>query len=52
MVISGTHGGVLSGYCPSKQSIKMVKDVATGPNLSLTTDHMFILPFLHFGCIQ
>ena len=32
--------------------IKLFRDVATGPNLSLTTDHMCLLHSLDFGCIQ
>ena len=31
---------------------KLFRDVATGPNLSLTTDDMFLLCSLDFGCIQ
>ena len=31
---------------------KLYRDVATGPNLSLTTDHMFLLHFLDFDGIQ
>ena len=34
------------------KSIKLFRDVATGPNLSLTTDHMFLLCSLDFGHIQ
>ena len=33
-------------------SIKLFRDVTTGPNLSLTTDHMILLHSLDFGCIQ
>ena len=31
--------------------IKLLRDVATGPNLSLTTDYMFLLGSLDFGGI-
>ena len=34
------------------KSIKMFRDAPTGPNLSLTTDHMCLSPSLEFGCIQ
>ena len=34
------------------KSIKLFRDVATGPNLSLTTDHMFLMHSLDFGVIQ
>ena len=34
------------------KSIKLFSDVATVPNLSLTTDHMFVLCSLDFGYIQ
>ena len=34
------------------KSIKLLSNVATGPNLSLTTDHMCLLHSLDFGCIQ
>ena len=34
------------------KSIKLFRDVFTGPNLSLTTDHMFLLHSLDFGGIQ
>ena len=34
------------------KSIKPFRDVATGPNLSLTTDHMFLSCFLDFDGIQ
>ena len=34
------------------KSIKLFRDVATGPNLILTTDHMFLLCSLDFGGIQ
>ena len=32
--------------------IKLFRDAATGPNLSLTTDHMCLSCFLDFDCIQ
>ena len=32
--------------------IKLFRDVATGPNLSLTTDHIFLSHSLDFGHIQ
>ena len=34
------------------RSIKLFRDIATGPNLSLTTDHMFLMCSLDFGGIQ
>ena len=34
------------------KSIKLFTDSVTGPNLSLTTDHMCLLHSLDFGCIQ
>ena len=34
------------------KSIKPFKDTATGPNLNLTTDHMYLSCSLDFGCIQ
>ena len=34
------------------KSIKLFRDAATGPNLSLTTDHMCLLHSQDFGCIQ
>ena len=34
------------------KSIKLFRDAATGPNLSLTTDHMCLSHSLDFGCIQ
>ena len=34
------------------KSIKIFRDSATGPNLSLTTDHMCLLHSLDFGYIQ
>ena len=34
------------------KNIKLFRDVATGPNLRLTTDHMFLLCSLDFGGIQ
>ena len=34
------------------KSIKLFRDVATGPNLSLTIDHKFLLCSLDFGGIQ
>ena len=34
------------------KSIKPFRDVANGPKLSLTTDHMYLLHSLHFGGIQ
>ena len=34
------------------KSIKLFKDAATGPNLSLTTDHMCLLCSLDFGGIK
>ena len=34
------------------KSIKLFRDVATGPNVSLTTDHMFLSHSLDFGGIQ
>ena len=34
------------------KSIKLFRDVATGPNLSLTTDHKFLLHSPDFGSIQ
>ena len=34
------------------KSIKLFSDVATGPNLSLTTDHMYLSHSLDFGGIQ
>ena len=33
------------------ESIKLFRDVTTGPNLSLATDHMFLLTSLDFGGI-
>ena len=33
-------------------SVKLHRFIATGPNLSLTTDHMFLLHSLDFGGIQ
>ena len=33
------------------KSIKLFRDAATGPNLSLTTDHMCLSHSLDFGCI-
>ena len=34
------------------KSIKLFRNVATGPNLSLTTDHIFLSCFLDFGGMQ
>ena len=34
------------------KSVKLFRNVATGSNLSLTTDHMFLLHSLDFGGIQ
>ena len=34
------------------KSIRLFRDVATGQNLSLITDHMFLLHSLDFGGIQ
>ena len=34
------------------KSIKLFRDAATGPNLSLTKDHMCLLHSLDFGGIQ
>ena len=34
------------------KSITVFRDTATGPNLSLTTDHMCLSCSLNFGCIQ
>ena len=34
------------------KSIKLFRDVTTGPNLSLTTDHIFLMHSLDFGGIQ
>ena len=34
------------------KSIKLFRDVATGPNLSCTRGHMFVLHSLDFGHIQ
>ena len=34
------------------KSTKLFRDVATGPNLSLTTDHIFLMHSLDFGGIQ
>ena len=34
------------------KSIKLFRDAATGPNLSLTTDHIYLSCSLEFGCIQ
>ena len=34
------------------KSIKLCRDVATAPNLSLTTDHMFLSCSLDFGHFQ
>ena len=45
--------GVWSNYCPSKQVYQTVfRDSATGPNISLTTDHICLLCSLDFGCVQ
>ena len=40
-----------NGYCPLNESIKLYSGVATGPNLSLTIDHMSLLHSLDFSVI-
>ena len=41
-----------SGYYPLDKFIKLYIGVASGPNLSLAIDHMFLLHFLDFAVIQ
>ena len=50
--ISDVSIDVGSGYCPSSKSIKLYRGVASGPNLSLTIDHMSLSCSLDFGVIQ
>ena len=50
--ISSISIDVRSGCCPSNQSIKLYRGIASGPNLSLTIDHKFLLHSLDFGVIQ
>ena len=52
LCISGASIDVKNGYCPSNKSTKLYRDVATGPNLCLTIDHMSLLHSLDFGVIQ
>ena len=52
LCISGVSIDVRSGYCPSNKSTKLYRDVANGPNLCLTTDHMSLSCSLQFGVIQ
>ena len=37
---------------PQSKSIKLFRDVTTGPNLSLTADHIFLSHSLDFGGVQ
>ena len=49
---SGVSVDVCSGYYPSNKFIKLYRVLATGPNLSLLTDHMSLLCSLDFSGIQ
>ena len=50
--VGGVSVDVWSGYHPSNKFIKLYRGFATGPNLSLTTDHMSLSCSLAFGGIQ